>query len=165
MSYEFLKKLAAEGIPLPKQWVVSGFPAPSIPDKDRPWSRNAPMSDAEFMEECRGWNVNEVLFQGNNWKAFGGMMRDDFTLFDEYEYSPPPAHVARGEFPIPMQARFLTDDRRCRRQHLEMWKALTSEKLSFGVEECAGNHLFFYNNDHRAKWMNSVIATLPPGFA
>lgn len=119
------------------------------------------MTDPQFMEECRGWDVNEVVFQEGNWKAFSGMMRDDFTLFDEYEYAPPPAHVARGEFPFPIQAKLLTDDRRCRRQHLEQWRGLTSEKLSFSVEECEGNHLFFYNNGHRAAWMRSVLAKLP----
>ena len=62
-SYEFIRYLAEKGIPLPKQWVVSGFPAPSIPEKDRPWSKNAPMDDAAFKEECRGWNVNEIVFQ------------------------------------------------------------------------------------------------------
>ena len=57
------------------------------------------------------------------------MMRDDFTLFDEYEYVPPPAHLLKGEFPVPIQTRALPDDQRCKKKHLEMWKSFTTEKV------------------------------------
>ena len=33
---------------------MSGFCAPDVAEADRPWSRNGPMSDEEFKEECRG---------------------------------------------------------------------------------------------------------------
>jgi hypothetical protein len=69
MAYEFLKLVAEKGIPYPKQLVVSGFPAPSWPEADRPWNKNAPMADPAFMDECRGWNVNEIVFQEGNWKV------------------------------------------------------------------------------------------------
>jgi hypothetical protein len=69
MAYEFLKLVAERGIPYPKQLVVSGFPAPSWPEADRPWNKNAPMADPAFMDECRGWNVNEIVFQDGNWKV------------------------------------------------------------------------------------------------
>ena len=32
MSYEFMKLLAEKGMPLPKMWFLSGFPAPNIPE-------------------------------------------------------------------------------------------------------------------------------------
>ena len=102
------------------------------------------MADKEFFEECRGWNVNEVVFTESNWKTFGGMMRDDFTLFDSYEYTPPPAFLPKGEFPFPIKAKYLTDDMRCKKHHLQLWQAFTSEKLTFEATELAGNHLFFY---------------------
>ena len=152
-------------MPFPSLWVVSGFPAPHIPEGERPWNKNRPMKDEpDFYDECRGWDVNEVVFQGGNWATFGGMMRDDFTLFDEYVYSPPPPSLPNGEFPFPIEARVLANDKRCRQKHLALWKDLTSDKASFHLEECEGNHLFFYNNDHRAKWMTSVIGKLPAAF-
>ena len=93
------------------------------------------------------------------------MMRDDFCLFDSYEYVKPPAFLKRGEFPIPMQAKYLTDDQRCKKEHLMLWQAFTSEKVSFTAEECGGNHLFFYDNPARAAWMESIIRKLPKEFA
>jgi len=165
MTYEFTKLLAEKGIPLPKQLVISGFPAPSIPVKDRPWSKNVPMDDPAFMDECRGWNVNEIVFQGANWKTFSPMMRDDFTLFDEYEYTPPPAFLKKGELPVKITTRYFTDDKRCKKEHLMMWQAFTSEKVSFSCEECEGNHLFFYDVPARAKYMESVLSKLPAEFA
>ena len=164
MSYEFIRLMAERGIPLPRLWVVSGFPAPSIAEKERPWNRNEPMDDAAFMEEARGWNVNEVVFQPANWKVFSGMMRDDFTLFDSYVYTPPPAHVAKGEFPLPIKAKYAEMDGRCKKHHLEGWRAFTSEKLKFTVEQTPGNHLFFYDVPARAAWMHSVLKDLPDGF-
>ena len=164
MSYEFIRLLAERGVPLPSQWVVSGFPAPSIPDKERPWNRNAPMDDPAFMEEARGWNVNEIVFQPANWKVFSGMMRDDFTLFDSYVYTPPPPHLPKGEFPVPIKAKYAESDWRCKKHHLEMWRAFTTEKLTFTTEQTPGNHLFFYDVPARAAWMNSVLKDLPEGF-
>jgi len=163
-AYEFLKECAAKGIPLPKQWVVSGFPAPSIPESERPWNKNAPMNDPAFFDEARGWDVNEIVFQPPNWKTFGGMMRDDFTLFDEYKYTPPPPHLLKGEFPFPIKATYFKKDKRCKKQHLEMWKDFTSEKLAFTATEFEGNHLFFYDFPSRNKWMEAVCSTLPAGF-
>ena len=91
--------------------------------------------------------------------------RDDFTLFDSYEYAPPPPHLKLGEFPIPVQAKYFTDDARCKKKHLLMWQKLTSEKATFTCEELAGNHLFFYDVPRRATWMESIVKKLPKEFA
>jgi len=161
MSYEFVRLLSEKGMPLPKFWSVGGFPAPTIPEADRPWNKNRPMADPAFKEECKGWDVNEIVFVDANWKTFGGMMRDDFTLFDEYTYTPPPPFVAKGEFPIPMKGFVFQKDKRVKKHHVEMWKALTTEKLTFTVEEMEGNHLFFYDVPARKTWMEKVISYLP----
>jgi len=164
MSYEWMKMLAERGIPLPKQWIVSGFPAPDIPENERPWNKNKPMADPKFMDECRGWDVNEIVFQGANWKTFSPMMRDDFTLFDSFVYTPPPAHLPKGEFPVPMFGYRNLNDKRIKKEHLELWKKFTTEKVSFAVKEVDGNHLFFYDVPARAAWMEHIIRNLPAGF-
>ncbi len=38
-------------------------------------------------EECRAWDVNEVLFTPALWPTYHSLMRADFTLFDEYEFT------------------------------------------------------------------------------
>ena len=153
-----------EGFPLPKMLCISGFPSPSWPEAKRPWSKNAPMADPAFQDEARGWNVNEIVFQPANWKTFAPMMRDDFACFDEYVYTPPPAHLKKGEFPFPITARYFKDDKRCKKEHLSSWIDLTSEKASFSCTEFEGNHLFFYQVPERAKYMEDVVAKLPAEF-
>ena len=83
--------------------------------------------------------------------------RDDFTLFDSYTYTPPPAHLEGGKFPVPMQAYYLEKDKRCKEKHLKMWKEFTTEQLSFVCEQKEGNHLFFYDVPARC-----VPPTQPP---
>lgn len=38
-------------------------------------------------EECRAWDVNEVVFSPGLWGTYHALMRADFTLFDEYIYT------------------------------------------------------------------------------
>ena len=77
-------------VPLVWQLIVSAFPGPDLPEGDRPWNRSAPMDDETFKEECKGWDVNAVALEPSNFKIFGAMFRDDFSLFDEYVYKPLP---------------------------------------------------------------------------
>lgn len=53
-------------------WLFAGLPTPN--------SRGA-------QEECRGWDVNEVVFTPALWPIYQALMRADFTLFDEYQFS------------------------------------------------------------------------------
>ena len=154
MLYEFMCLLVAEGIPLPKQIVVSSFPGPSIPLADRPWTPQKTLADPAFMDECRGWDVNEIVFQGSNWKTFGAMMRDDFTLFDEY------AMGIKEKFDVPIRAFYAESDKKVKKSHVELWRGFTSEKF-LGPEVVPGNHLFFYQYPVRNAWMDSVIQGLP----
>jgi len=157
LLFELSKLMQSRGIPLPAQVVVSGFCAPDVAEADRPWSRNGPMSDEEFKEECRGWDVNAVVFAPPNWPTYSPMMRDDFTLFDSYAYSPAPAPL-----PVPVRAFYAAADKRIKQRHVEGWRRFTS--ASFSLEEIEGNHLFFYDVPHRAAYMKRVLAGLPAGF-
>ena len=102
--YEFMKKLVTSGIPLPKQCIISGFPAPDLPFKDRPWPQNKDEDDEQFKDNLRKWNVNDIALQPPNYKNFCPMFRDDFSCFDTYEFTPLPDCVKDG-FPVPFQVR------------------------------------------------------------
>ena len=39
-----------------------------------------------LQEECRGWDVNELVFGPAMWPTYHSLMRADFTLFDEYKF-------------------------------------------------------------------------------
>eukprot|EP00908_Phaeocystis_cordata_P011239 Transcript_22089.p1 GENE.Transcript_22089~~Transcript_22089.p1 ORF type:complete len:376 (-),score=139.09 Transcript_22089:73-1104(-) len=157
LLFELSKLLQARGVPSPAQVVVSGFCAPDIPERERPWSRNGPMDDEAFKQECRGWDVNAVVFAPANWGTFSPIMRDDFTLFDAYEYAPAPAPLA-----VPVRAFYAAADKRIKKTHLEGWRRFTT--ASFSVDEVQGHHLFFYDPPQRAAFMNAVLAGLPDEF-
>ena len=84
-------------------------------------------------------------------------MRDDFTLFDAYEYAPAPAPLA-----VPVRAFYAAADKRIKKTHLEGWRRFTT--ASFSVDEVQGHHLFFYDPPQRAAFMNAVLAGLPDEF-
>ena len=117
LLFELTKLLQTRGIPLPAQVIVSGFCAPDVAEADRPWSRNGPMDDEAFKEECRGWDVNAVVFAPSNWPTYSPIMRDDFTLFDSYVYSPAPAPL-----PVPVRAFYAAADKRIKQHHVEEWR-------------------------------------------
>jgi len=160
LMYEFMKKLVTAGIPLPKQCIISGFPSPDLPAADRPWPHGSGKSDPDdkFKENARMWDVNEIALDPNNFKVFGPLMRDDFSCFDEYVYTPLPDCIPSG-FPVPFQVYYAADDKRVKKGHTEGWKKFTSEKCD--VYEAVGHHLFFFDVPARAKYMEAAISRLP----
>ena len=40
-----------------------------------------------MQEECRGWDVNKIVFSPGLWGTYHALMRADFTLFDEYAFT------------------------------------------------------------------------------
>jgi len=157
MLFDFVKLLMEKGIPLPQQIVVSSFPAPHIPADQRPWRVNKGMDDEAFKDECRTWNVNEIVFGEGLWKQYKDMMRDDFTLFDAYEYQPAP-----GRIPVPINAFYAKDDKNVKEPHVKLWSEVTSKDFSLSM--VPGNHLFFYQYAIRNDWMTDVIKGFPSGF-
>ena len=66
VAYEFSQLCRAQGVPLPCHAFLSAMAAPDIPLAERPWRQQRHLGEAEFIEECRGWDVNEIVFSG--WK-------------------------------------------------------------------------------------------------
>ena len=162
LLYEWLKLLCAKGIPMPKQLAVSSFPHPALPERDRPWIPGHTLGEAAFKTEARTWSINEVVFADGNWKTYGPMIKDDFSLFDTYAYEPPPPHLPDGKFDVPIQAYFAKEDHKVVEAHMKPWADFTSS--SFVLERVEGNHLFLYDFPTRAEYMKTVISRLPAGF-
>ena len=158
MLFETLRLLMERGIPLPAQIVVSSFPAADIAPADRPWRKSRGMGEDAFKDECRTWDINEVIFQPSMWKVYEGLLKDDFNLFDEYEYAPLPAPIS-----VPVRAYYAAKDKNVKRHHVDGWKRLLAAGTPFSVDEVGGNHLFFYDVPVRAAWMEAVVRGLPFG--
>jgi surfactin synthase thioesterase subunit len=96
VAFEFLAACRAAGVPLPAAAFLSAMPAPDLPPGDRPWRRQRELGEAQFVEECRGWDISEVVFSPAMWPQYQPLLRADFTLFDEYEFGHQGGRVTRG---------------------------------------------------------------------
>jgi surfactin synthase thioesterase subunit len=38
-------------------------------------------------DECREWDINEVIFSKAMWPMYQPMLRADFTFFDQYDFA------------------------------------------------------------------------------
>jgi surfactin synthase thioesterase subunit len=152
VAYEFLHLLRERNVNLPIHCYFSCFPAPDIAVSDRPWTANAGMSDPDFQEECRGWDVNQVVFSKQMWELYAGMLRADFGLFDTYVHE----HAGAPPFDFPISTFFAKDDRRVTRQHVEGWRRF-STSADFSTSQVEGHHLFVYNPDQKAAWFAQIF--------
>lgn len=49
---------------------------------------SVPVCVACLQEECKGWDVSSIVFSPALWLTYQSIMRADFKLFDQYEYTP-----------------------------------------------------------------------------
>lgn len=79
------------GLPPPARWFLSAMPPPDIPHEQRPWRVSAHLDEEAFKDECRGWDVNDVVFTAAMWPIYQPLMRADFAIFDQYVNDDDPA--------------------------------------------------------------------------
>eukprot|EP00854_Cymbomonas_tetramitiformis_P007415 gene7415-8828_t len=135
-SFGLLTLLREEGFPPPLKCFFSCFPSPDIPQDIRPWKPNRTLPDPEFMDEARGWDVNEVVFREDMWKQFSPLMRHDFYLFDEFQFTQgdnPPFH-------FPITTFFATNDKKVSQEMVKGWSKFSTKE--FKCHEIQGHHLF-----------------------
>jgi medium-chain acyl-[acyl-carrier-protein] hydrolase len=89
IAFEFLQACRNAGVPLPILAFLSAMPSPDIPFEQRPWRQQRLLNEEEFKEECRGWDISELVFTPAMWPTYQPLLRADFTIFDEYEYKHP----------------------------------------------------------------------------
>jgi len=155
IGYEFLRACTAAGVPPPRAVFLSAMPAPSLPPSDRPWRQQRTLNEDDFKDECRGWDIAEVVFSAGMWPTYHQLLRDDFTLFDEYE------HVYDSGAPAisaPVVTFWGTRDRRVKQQHVELWQELCSGP--FRCEAVEGNHLWPADKGAKADWLGRIVAEL-----
>lgn len=136
LSFELLSLMREEGLPMPAQVFLSAFASPSLPEAERPWKVNRGMPDAGFMEECVGWDVNDVVFKEPMWSQYSPMMRADFSLFDEYEYR----RAGDAPFDFPITTFFARDDKKIKELMVQGWKHFTTQ--AFECIQIDGHHLY-----------------------
>ncbi|KAF5835551.1 Alpha/Beta hydrolase protein [Dunaliella salina] len=151
IGYELLLCLRLNGLPLPLSWFLGAMPCPSIPFEARPWRLQHLLNDEQFKIECRGWDINDAVFQ--MWALFEPMLRADFHIFDSYKLQDPiPAPFDN----LPIHAFWGTADKRVKKEMVQGWRAFTT-----AIE---GNHLWPLNKEPKLRWLQLItdqLARLP----
>uniref|UniRef100_A0A383VJE5 Thioesterase domain-containing protein n=1 Tax=Tetradesmus obliquus TaxID=3088 RepID=A0A383VJE5_TETOB len=95
-AFELLLLLRQAGFPEPAVACLSAMPWPHIPMHQRPWRQQRLLQEQQFKEECRGWDISDVVFSAGMWGMYQPMLRADFKLFDEYEPSSSSSSSSNG---------------------------------------------------------------------
>ncbi|CAG9463933.1 unnamed protein product [Pedinophyceae sp. YPF-701] len=127
--------------------------APDTPDEQRPWNRNRGMTDIEFKKEVAAWGANEQLFSPATWDLYRGVLRADYSMFDEYEWTHPGWTMS-----VPVLAMYGSQDTRCTADLVDGWRRTTTGP--FKLLRVAGPHLFALDPSHRAKWLSQCVQWL-----
>lgn len=161
VAFEMLRLAREKGIGMPVSWFLSAMPFPDIPEAKRPWRRQAGLEESDFKEECRGWNVNEVVFSASMWPIYHPLMRADFRLFDEYVLSPLPGDQGGQVQPFffPIHTFWGTQDKKITTEMVQGWSRFT--KSEFTCTEILGDHLWPINNaEAKTAWLTHITEGL-----
>lgn len=162
---------------MPKAAFISAMPSPDIPLNKRPWRQQRNLNEADFIDECRGWDISEVVFSTGMWPMYQPLLRADFTIFDEYEFR----HAGKGTlhvtvvlmdyinshaiqgagsppFTFPAFTYWGTLDRRVKEDHVGGWKKFFSGP--FSCEKIEGNHLWPLDKSRKAVWLDKIVTEL-----
>ena len=155
-SFELLCLMRGEGLPMPRHIFYSCFASPDITESARPWTANAQLpTDGQFQHECRGWDVNEVVFSKDMWNMYKDLMRADFTCFDTYKFT----HADEPPLGVPMTTFYAQRDKKITSQMVAGWEKFCG--ASFEHLPIAGHHLFPYDPVAKASWLQHIVARLP----
>uniref|UniRef100_A0A1D2ACU8 Thioesterase domain-containing protein n=1 Tax=Auxenochlorella protothecoides TaxID=3075 RepID=A0A1D2ACU8_AUXPR len=154
LAFELLSAARDAGLPLPLHASLSALCAPDIPFDQRPWRQQRTLGEEDFKEECRGWSVSEILFTPALWPTYQPIMRADFRLFDEYEFT----RAGEAPFDFPIHAYWGTGDLRIKQWMVEGWQRFTSG--SFACTPIDGNHLWIQDKAAKQAWLASIAKDL-----
>jgi medium-chain acyl-[acyl-carrier-protein] hydrolase len=169
-SFELLCLLREKGLPMPLRIFYSCFPPPDLPEAERPWTPNSALpTDAAFQQECRGWDVNEVVFGEGMWGVYKGLMRGDFSCFDQYRYG----RDAEPPLGVPITSFYARRDQKVTAAMVAGWQRISGPGCDDDFEHLPieGHHLFPYDPTAKAAWMKQIVERLqallvaPPVYA
>lgn len=154
LTYELCHLIRSANLQQPSAVYLSSMISPDTPENMRPWKKSAGLSDPEFRVECAGWAVNEEVFSSAAWEMFEPLLRDDFRLFDEYEFT----HANDIPFKFPAVIWRPENDQRVSLELQKNWEKVFSS-VSFRTVPNA-THAFVYNNTARVHWQKDICSEI-----
>jgi medium-chain acyl-[acyl-carrier-protein] hydrolase len=152
IAVQVARALADTGGPMPAHLVVSGRPAPHLPDIATPLAH---LSDREFVAEIDrryGGIPTEILDDADVLALLLPSLRADLAALESFR------PVTAAPLPCPVTVFGGSEDRLTPREHLDAWRSVTSR--SFRVRVFPGGH--FYLDRQRADVLADISATLAP---
>ncbi|KAJ8598995.1 hypothetical protein CTAYLR_009457 [Chrysophaeum taylorii] len=132
--------------------VASGFASPTRAVESRPWTPLDKLeAEEDFKDECRRWNINDVVFTENMWRTYGPFLREEFKCFNDYPQNFP-------KFSFPVRAIYGTKDERCGEAVVREWSQVSDDFAVLNPVD--GHHLFVYDEPARQTWFKRVIAAI-----
>lgn len=137
LSFELVRRLRRENLPLPVHLFISGCSAPQIPDTDPPIHD---LSDAEFLEEIRryGGMPDEILSHPELLKIILPVLRADFSICDTYRY------IDESPLDVPITVFGGLEDETVDYESLAAWRAQSNR--AFTIRRLSGGHFFLDTN-------------------
>jgi surfactin synthase thioesterase subunit len=79
-----------------------------------------------MQEECRQWDINDLVFSQGMWQMYQPMLRSDFRLFDEYVFD----KGAPFMLSCPITAFWGSKDRRVKQHLVQVSRVLVMRLLA-----------------------------------
>lgn len=159
VSFEFLQIVRKLGLPMPLAGFFCAFPAPHMPEDQRNWQKNRGLNEAQFKEELKNWDVGhftgagKVVYDEPAWtETWQPLMRADFCLFDEYQYT----HQDAPKFDFPIHAWHFEGEHYNKPEQIELWKDCTSGKFDFQIMKEMGHLTCMYNPAMKKAYFQKV---------
>eukprot|EP01023_Acetabularia_acetabulum_P018510 TRINITY_DN1933_c0_g2_i2.p1 TRINITY_DN1933_c0_g2~~TRINITY_DN1933_c0_g2_i2.p1 ORF type:complete len:331 (-),score=58.89 TRINITY_DN1933_c0_g2_i2:289-1281(-) len=154
IAFEFIQLVRVNSIKMPEKLFLSAMAAPDLPPLERPWNQQKNLDESQFKDECRQWDVNEVVFSAGLWPIYHQLMRSDFRIFDEYEYD----HADKQPFDCEMVCFWGSKDRRISQNMIKGWQKFSQKEGEFFAIE--GTHLWPLEAEAKYTWMNIIVKHL-----
>mmetsp|Transcript_15580 Transcript_15580/g.24876 ORF Transcript_15580/g.24876 Transcript_15580/m.24876 type:complete len:408 (+) Transcript_15580:98-1321(+) len=159
VCFEFLMLARKVGLPMPKAAFFVTFPAPHMPESQRPWRQNAKLNEEQMKEEITSWDKEhftgaaKVVFDAPGWKeTWEPLMRSDFRIFDEYQFR----HAGAPKFDFPLHAWLSEGENHIKEDMVQMWKDWTTNTFDFSILPVMGHLTCLYKPDYKKMYLQKV---------
>jgi len=163
VAFEFLMLARQIGLPMPKAAFLNAFVAPHWPVEKRPWKRSKGQKAEAVKEILKSWDpvhtggAGKVVFDEPEWtKTWEPMMRADFQLYDEYEFT----HAGAPKFEFPIHNWQMENAKNETPEMGQMWKEWTTGEFDHQIMKDAGHLTAFYMADYKKAYFEKMLPLL-----
>mmetsp|Transcript_11053 Transcript_11053/g.20068 ORF Transcript_11053/g.20068 Transcript_11053/m.20068 type:complete len:391 (+) Transcript_11053:40-1212(+) len=160
VAFEFLILARKIGLPMPKTAFLNAFPAPQLPFALRPWPQSRNLDSDGIKGELKKWDSThfgdggpgQIIFEQDWDTQWEPIMRADFRLYDEYEFT----HAGAPPFAFPIKVLHMDLEFYNKKDWLAQWKEWTTGDFSLEVMSGMGHLTCWYKPDAKVKYLTKM---------